>query len=190
MMSTGIWIFICLCLLIMKYGFLQPLEDNKLYKLYEARDNVALAAIEGKISQDSKEYLFVIKSINFALHYMKNNYDFSIVFKNILLRPEKIEKYFSEMYSLVEQYDFLQKNYNLSNAYFKKSLNIRLFFLMHFIIQPIYFILCFSLLLLHLLKYVSKAGYKITMAIDRRVSIISKINSDYSSYKEKTLAKL
>lgn len=188
MMSTGIWIFICLCLLIVKYGFLQPLEDRKLYKLYEARDNVAIAAIEGKISQDSKEYLFVIKSINFALYYMKNNYDFSIVFKNILLQPEKIQKYFSDIYGLVEQYDFLQKNYNISTAYFQKSLNVRLFFLIHFIIQPIYYILCFVLLLLRFVQFVSKAGTRITSSVNNRISVISKINRDYNSYKSKNFA--
>lgn len=188
MMSIGIWIFICLCLLIIKYGFLQPLEDRKLYKLYEARDNVAIAAIEGKISQESKEYLFVIKSINFALYYMKNNYDFSIVFKNIFSQPEKIKRYFSEMYGLVEQYDFLQKNYNLSNAYFQKSLNIRLFFLIHFIIKPVYYILCVILLLLHFLQYISKTKTRITKSISRRISIISQINSDYHSYKSKYFA--
>ena len=188
MMSTGMWMFICLFLLIIKYGFLQPLEDNKLYKLYEARDNVAIAAIEGKISQDSVEYVFVIKSINFALYYMKNNYDFSIVFKNILLRPEKIQNYFSEMYKLVEQYDFLQKNYHISNAYFQKSLNIRLFFFIHFIINPLYYVLCFFLVLLHSLEYISNIETKIIKPVTRRTSILSKINSEYSSYKAKNLA--
>lgn len=188
MMSLGIWGGICFCLLVIKYAFLQPLEDKKLYALYEARDNVAIAAIEGKISQDSQEYLFVIKSINFAIHYMKNNYDFSIVIKNILFRPEKIQKYFSEMYELIEQYDFLQNNYKISNAYFQKSLNVRLFFLVHFIIQPIYYILCLIVLILQFVKYISKLGTNVTNSINKRIKIICEINNDYHSFKSKNLA--
>ena len=74
--------------------FIVPLEDRKLFRMYEARDNVAMAAIEGKISQDEEVYKFVIEKINFGIFYMKNNYDFSIFFKNLFYSPEEIQKYF------------------------------------------------------------------------------------------------
>ncbi len=64
MISTFVWIVVCFFLLIIKYAFLDPISDKRLYRLYEARDNVALAAIEGQISQDAEERKFVIKNIN------------------------------------------------------------------------------------------------------------------------------
>lgn len=62
MISVFGWLVILFVLLIIKYAFLQPINDKNLYRLYEARDNVALAAIEGEISQDVEEYVFVIKT--------------------------------------------------------------------------------------------------------------------------------
>lgn len=183
MFSNFSWIIIIFFLLIFKYGFLQPLKDKKLFRLYEARDNVALAAIEGKISQDAEEYRFVINKINFSLYYLKNNYDFSIVVKNIFYYPEKVQKYFSEMYELVEKYDFLVKNYKLSHTYLSKNLNIRLCFLMGFIIKPIFYVLTLANLFLKLLIKINIITTKFSNAIERRIRIIIEIQKDYGNYR-------
>lgn len=184
MISTIGWIVICFFLLIVKYAFLQPKSDSTLFYLYEARDNVAIAAIEGKISQDAKEYKFVINDINFALYYMKNNYDFSIVFKNIFLKPEEVQNYFSHMFQLVKQYDFLEENYQITRAYFKRSLYIRLFFYIHLIIRPVCFVLSLIIILLRALRKFSNSGVRFMHAAERRIDIISEINDDYKNYKK------
>lgn len=184
MISTIGWIIICFVLLIVKYAFLQPKVDSTLFYLYEARDNVAIAAIEGKILQDAKEYKFVINDINFALYYMKNNYDFSIVFRNIFLNPEDVKDYFSRMIELVKQYDFLENNYKIAHAYFAKSINFRLSIYMKLIIQPTCYLLLLCIFLLKTLRKISNIGAKLISAAERRIDIIDEINSSYSEYKK------
>ena len=184
MISTFGWICICFILMIIKYAILNPIEDRRLYRLYEARDNVALAAIEGKISQDADEYNFVIESINESLYYMKNNYDFSILLRNAFLRPEVVKDYFEHMMGLVANYDFLMKNYNISDTYFQKSLNVRIYFLKLLIIDPVYFALCLLILMLKIVEKITTFSFKVMGSAERRINIISEINDSYSDYRK------
>lgn len=92
MLTTTTWITILFFLIIIKHVFIQPFEDKKVYSVYAARDEVAMAAIEGKIDQDSKIYGFVINYLNFWIYYARNDYDFAIVLDNIFgLEPERVE---------------------------------------------------------------------------------------------------
>ena len=92
MLSTTTWIIILFFLIIAKHVFIQPFEDKKVYSVYAARDEVALAAIDGKIEQDSKIYRFGINYLNFWIFYARNDYDFAIVLDNIFgLEPEHVE---------------------------------------------------------------------------------------------------
>ncbi len=184
MISTFGWICICFGLLIIKYGFLQALEDKRMYRLYEARDNVALAAVEGKISQDAEEYKFVIKNINCVLYYMQNNFDFSIFVKNLVVQPEDVEEYVNNMIDLVQGYDFLEKNYNISTAYFKKSINIRLFIFIHLAITPFSYGLRFLLLLLKLGEKMTDFSVKLMEGTEKRINIIGEINNAYGNYRK------
>lgn len=184
MFSLLTWIILGIGLIIIKYGFIQPLEDNKLYKLYEARDNVALAAIEGKISQEKEEYEFVIKNINFAIYYIKNNYDFSILIHNLLFSPEELKVYFDNMFSLVEKYDFLQKNYQLTSNCFKRSLNIRFFFFINFLVKPFCIAMLILMITLKGIRKVTTHSFAAIGEIERRIYIISEINSDYNQYRK------
>lgn len=184
MISVFGWLVILFVLLIIKYAFLQPINDKNLYRLYEARDNVALAAIEGEIFQDVEEYVFVIKNINFAIHYIKNNYDFSIVLKNIFLRPKEVQDYFTNMFNLVMQYDFLEKNYRITEACFRKSLNVRFFIYMNFLIKPIFYSLLFAVNILKLTLKLTDLSKRFINGAEWRIRIISQINVDYNEYKK------
>lgn len=84
MLSTITWCLILLVILILKYSILNPIQDKEVYKLYEQRDKIALMAMDKELDQDSKEYLFVVKYLNFWVYYTRNNYDFSIVLRNIM----------------------------------------------------------------------------------------------------------
>ena len=184
MISTFGWICICFFLLIIKYVFLQPVEDKRLYRLYEARDNVALAAVEGKISQEADEYKFVIQSINTAIFYMKNNYDFSILINNILFQPEKAEQYFNHMIELIERYDFLEANYSISGECFKRSIIIRLFFFVHLVINPFYHALNVLLAMIKLGKKITEYSIGLTQATQKRINIIVEIQNMYDDYQK------
>lgn len=189
MLSVLEWSWICTVLLIIKYVFLQPLEDKKLFKLYAARDNVALAAIKGEISQDEEVYQFVIDKINFAIYYTKHNYDFSIVLKNIFIRPEEVQKHLKEMYELVKQKDFLEKNFNISIISLSKDLNIKLFILIYFIIYPclIFFKVILKIINSLLTIKISSTDLKLLTVLKNRITTLSNIHNDYAVYKQSEL---
>lgn len=190
MLSTFTWILICIFLLVLKYGILAPIEDKRLFRMYETRDNVALAAIEGKISQDSSEYKFVIEKINFQIYYMKNNYDFSILIKNLISCPEEVKKYYESMFNLIKQYDILQDSYEMSFGYFRKSLNFRLSFFYHFIITPFYYFLRVAVFILTFIEKLSNLGENLINNLKARVTIINSISDEYCNYKNNILNKI
>lgn len=184
MISIFGWICICFFMLVIKYAFLKPTEDKRLYRLYEARDNVAIAAVEGKISQEAKEYRFVIGSINEELYYMKNNYDFSVLINNILFQPESAKRRFDYMMELVKEYDFLEKNYHISKAYFQESLKFRLFFLVFFIVKPINYALDLLLIILKLCRRITAWGAEVADGTEKRISIMLEISNSYNEFKK------
>ncbi len=182
MISNSIWILICILLLVIKYGFILSHENKRLYRLYEARDAVALSAIEGKISQDTKEYKFVINRINFALYCIKNDFDFSI--KNIIVRPEKVKEYLDSMYDLLKKYDFLKKNYEISDLYLKKNLNFQLFVFINLIVKPICFLMLFIVLFLESTNKFLKNSVRFIKAGRRRINVMTQIKQDYYQYRK------
>ena len=183
MISTSGWLFICIILLVVKYCFLVPHEDKRLFCMYEARDNVALAATLGEVDQNSKEYNFVIDQINFEIYYIKNNYDFSILLNNIIQKPEKVKNYYDSVYKLVNEYEVLQKSMNTTSIHFFKSLNIRLYVFYLIVIKPFYFILRSVLSAFKLFESLSIIGNNTIRKMNRKLSIIKDIDKDYKTYR-------
>lgn len=183
MISAGSWLFICILLFIIKYCFLLPHEDKRLYCMYEARDNVALAATQGEIDQNSKEYNFVMNQINFEIYYIKNNYDFSILLNNVIRKPEKVKKYYDSVYKLASEYEVLEKSLNVSSVHFFKSLNIRLFAFYLIVIKPFHFILGSILKTFLVFEKLSMIGNNTIRNINKKLSIIKDIDKDYRTYR-------
>lgn len=187
MISTSGWLLICFMLLIIKYCFLLPYEDKRLFSMYEARDNVALAATLGEVDQNSKEYNFVMNQINFEIYYLKNNYDFTILLNNIVRRPERVKSFYDSAYKLVSEYEVLQKSMNVTNSVFFKSLNFRLSVFYLIVIKPFYFILWSILKTFELFENLSMIGNNTIKSVSSKLSIIKNIDKDYKTYKNNYL---
>jgi|GEM_PF-6639559 len=187
MISTSGWLFICILLLIIKYCFLLPHEDKRLFCMYEARDSVAMAATLGEVDQNSKEYNFVINHINFEIYYIKNNYDFSILINNIIRRPEKVKSYYDSVYKLINEYEVLQKSMNVSSIHFYKSLNIRLFVFYLIVIKPLHFILGSALRAFEIFESLSIIGTNTIKKMNKKLSVIKDIDKDYKTYRSNYL---
>lgn len=190
MLSVGTWIVICAIILVVKYGFMIPYEDSKLYSMYAVRDQVNFAAMKKEIVQDSDAYNYVIDHINFQLYYMKNDYDFSIIWKNIFTNPIKIREYVNSMYELINEYEILKSSYNYAKNKFIRSLQVRLFIFNWLLIRPIYVILKFVYnCMLGVEKFIGiwkekNILLKWTVTLSSKISIYNQMKSDYSGFRK------
>lgn len=182
MISTSGWLFICFTLLVIKYCFILPHEDKRLFRMFEARDNVTLAATLGEIDQDSKEYKFVINQINFEIYYIKNNYDFSIIIRNIFRKPEKVKCYFDAIYKLISEYEVLQNSIDVSTKHFFKSLNLRLFVFNLLFIKPFYLVLLVTLKIFELFESLSVIGNNTLKKINVKLAVLKSIDKDFKTH--------
>lgn len=183
MLSVFSWGIIIISLLIIKYVFLLPLEDRRLFSMYAARDAVAMAATRGEVSQDSKEYRFVIDEINFEIYYTKNNYNFGILVNNLLRRPEEAKKYFDSMYKLIEQYEVLAKNRNKVQNKFIQNLAFRLKMFNILIIRPVYYAMSIILVVCENLTKITKMSLNTTEKINRKRHVVKIMKNDYATFK-------
>lgn len=79
----------CLCLgAVVFYQFiLQPIEDGKKFRLYKLRDELAFAAMKGQVSEESREYDFLMGMINIGINIY--DVDFSVSsFLRSLVTPQ------------------------------------------------------------------------------------------------------
>ena len=111
MLSNAIWIGIILVALILKYGFIIPFRDKEKFKIYEQRDKVAMEALNDELDENSLEYKLTMKYINFWIYYTDKDYDFSIVWGNIVNPIGKKQK--RQLNSVIKK---IQKSNTLSNA--------------------------------------------------------------------------
>lgn len=184
MLSTTMWLLIIFLLLIIKYVFIMPMEDNRLFGMYAARDAVAMAATRGEIDQESEEYQFVIGEINFEIYYTKNNYNFGIFLNNLLFRPGEAKKKFDDMYKLIEQYDILSKSVKHTRNKFQKSMNFRLFVFNLLFIKPFYLLLSVALSIFETIEAVFKVGVRMIDLINSRKRIVKDMDNDYKLFRD------
>lgn len=190
MLSTTSWLMVILLLIVIKYVFILPREDKLLFSMYAARDAVAFAAARGEIDQETDEYNFVIRQINFEIYYTKNNYNFAIFMNNILRCPEEAKERFESMYKMIEQYEVLSKSIDYTKNKFIKNIAFRLFMFNILFIKPMYFLLSSLLSICIGLERVTKVGLKKMDAINRRRNIVRAMNNDYESFRNSFAAKI
>ena len=184
MISTTLWLLIIILLLIIKYAFIMPIEDNRLFGMYAARDAVAMAATRGEIDQDSEEYQFVLREINFEIYYTKNNYNFAILLNNLLFKPQEAKKKFDDMYKLIEQYDILLKSVTHTRNKFLKSMNCRLFAFNLLFIKPLYLLISIILGVFEAIETVFKVGMKFIDSLKSRKCIVKDMDNDYKVFRD------
>lgn len=184
MLSTTMWLLIIFLLLIVKYVFIMPMEDSRLFGMYAARDAVAMAATRGEIDQDSEAYQFVIREINFEIYYTKNNYNFGILLNNLLFKPQEAKKKFDDMYKLIEQYDILLRSITHTRNKFLKSMNFRLFVFNLLFIKPFYLLLSVALSVFETIETVFNVGLRMIDLLNSRKRIIKDMDNDYKVFRD------
>lgn len=109
MLSTFTWISLIIVLVIIKYIYVLPRDDKQLFELYGVRDEIAMEAMYGKISQESEEYKFVISNINFWIYNTHNDYDFSIALYNWINLADIKQNVLDKLLKNIERYPVLTK---------------------------------------------------------------------------------
>ena len=165
MLSSEMWIVICVILLLLKYVIIEPLEDKKLYKMFESRDKIALKAYRGEINQECEEYNYAIKTINFELYYMQNDYDFFIILNNLLREPYQRRKKVDSIFKKIRKDHDLNEAFKVSYEAFIKQLNIRLFVFTGVVLLPIYWLLTMLSWLVNILDNISKKVEVVTKEV-------------------------
>lgn len=165
MLSTEIWVVICVALLILKYLVLEPIEDKKIYKMFESRDNVALKAYRNELDQDSEEYKYVINTINFELYYMKNDYDFFIILNNLLRDPYQRRKKLDSLFKKIRSNKDLNDAFKVAYETFVKQLNFRVLVFNVLVIVPIYVVLWVTVTIINALEKLAKNIQEISVGV-------------------------
>lgn len=177
MINTSVWISIVIVLFIVKYVFIVPYRDNRLYKMYAARDNVALMATRNKISQDSEEYEFVMDKMCFEIYYSKYEYNFKIIFDNLFKNSIRKKDEFDRMIKKVEENEPLKVAFVTAYDEFISRLNWRLKAFTYFVLYPFRLIINIVLwileFILKFLKFQSKIVDKVGKAADQTEFVIS-----------------
>lgn len=158
MINTEIWIIICLLILFLKYAVIVPQQDKSLYKMYEARDKVAGMAVRREISQDSDEYEFVMKKMQQEIYYCKHDYNFTILLKNIFLKPLRNNKHFDNILENIGENDVLKQACITSYHEFIRKMNWRLKAFTMFVLIPISVALKMTLITLEIVEKMFSIG--------------------------------
>lgn len=179
MLSTSTWVIILIVILIIKYVFLQPIEDKRLYKMYAARDELAIKATQGVVKQDSKEFEFVMDKVNFFIFYTKHDYNFFIIFNNIFKRPLEDRIKFEKILSKLKKNEYYYKTYCDVCYWFIRNMNLRVKFFVIVILGPINVALT---ILTAIIQTIEKI-FSFKTKLNKILNIKLYTNSVFASYK-------
>ena len=88
-MTYLIWIFYVLVfvtlLYLIKFYLIEALYNKKRFELYKLRDDVCILATRGNISQQSKEYAFLVNIINFEVNIVGRSRDLVSLMEKIIV---------------------------------------------------------------------------------------------------------
>lgn len=183
MLSTTTWIAILFGLIVIKYVFIQPTEDRKVYKLYEKRDKVAFAGIERKIDQESNLYKFLIDYLNFWIYYSKNDYDFSIVLKNFL-KIEEVQKKHEKLEQEIKQNEIAGTILKQTQSNVKWVMGFKGFIFITIGVRTFILLLQVLLYIFDWTTDVFDKGHRIVKLINKSINKSRTIQNDYQRSKE------
>lgn len=183
MIDTEVWIWICLILIIIKYVFIVPYQDKKLFKMYAARDKISLLATRNLISQDSLEYEFVMKTMQAEIYNCKHDYNFFELLKNILFIPPNEMGEFDSIMKDVENNDYFREAFQVCYKEFIKNINIRLRIFSKIVLLPMQFILQIVVKILQFIEHRKRVLKRIP--IMQNVKILQeKVSGTFSKCKD------
>ncbi len=181
MVSGFTWLIVCFCILVFKYVFLMPLSDKQEYKIYEKRDKLALESSRGKISQDLEEYEIVIKAINAALYFSKNDYNFMKILKDILTLKEVTNE--ETKIDRIKENPILYDAFESSEKFFLKRMKYKIVFFKLLVLKPIEIVLRISLVVLEAILSAFEIGEKIVQDSRSLIDALARIDVVYRKAK-------
>lgn len=123
------------------YAFILPNDEKKLYKLYYLRDELALYAMKGLISQDSNEYIFLINLINTEIYYLKNDIPFSEMFASIWKYSDYSEDLLDDVIVNIKKDELTLKIFSEATTLFNKYYKFKGNCFIYLYVKPILFFL-------------------------------------------------
>lgn len=109
--------------IISYYAFFLPSRETKTYRLFEMRDKLSIYAMEGKVSQDSLEYVFLINLINTQINFIQNDIPYTDMFNSILGTDSDDEKSINELIQTIKNDSILKEVFEettkIFNSFFK-----------------------------------------------------------------------
>lgn len=188
MLSSAVWIGIILVILILKYGFIVPFRDKEKFKIYEQRDKVAMEALNGELDENSLEYKFAIRYINFWIYYTDNDYDFSIVWGNIV-NPigKKQRKQLSSVMKKIQKSNTLSDAIKAAEKQSNRILGIRGFVFSKIILRMIIIVLEASLGIVNVCDNIVDIEEKAEKKISKALQESKQIENNYDNLQQQVM---
>ncbi len=83
MVLTIVTMFIFLFYVIYHFSFVIPREEKIAFRLFELRDRVAMLVINGDLSEDDFEYIFMIHLINTQIRFLNKEIPYTEMFTSV-----------------------------------------------------------------------------------------------------------
>ena len=188
MLSSAVWIGIIIVILILKYGFIVPFRDKEKFKIYEQRDKVAMEALNGELDENSLEYKFAIRYINFWIYYTDNDYDFSIVWGNIV-NPigKKQRKQLSSVMKKIQKSNTLSDAIKAAEKQSNRILGIRGFVFSKVLLRMIIIVLEVSLGIVNVCDNIVDIEEKAEKKISKALQESKQIENNYDNLQQQVM---
>ena len=180
MLSTSTWIILIIVLIIVDQVFITPLEDHQRYKLFEARDNITMEVLGGRISENDKSYKFVLDYLNFWLFYSKNDYDFSIVLKNILHLKPSTKREMNELVKQINENPVLQNAMYAADYQSKYVMRVKGFIFVQVFLRMVCYCLYVLLVIIEAISSIWKVGKSFVSFINGYIEKTNQTRKNYS----------
>lgn len=95
-------------LMLFKLYIKKPLEDAKRFELFELRDELSLLAMEGKVDENSKEYMLLIDFINCEIFVIGKGFSITSYIKSVIIPPLEKEKKFKQTIEKINANEYLK----------------------------------------------------------------------------------
>lgn len=182
MLSTSTWILIIIAWIIVDQAFMTPWEDHRRYKLYEARDKVTMEVLEDRLSEEDRTYQFVLDYLNFWLYYTRNDYDFSIVLKNIINIKPTTKRDMNKLMNQVNKNPVLQEALKAADRQSRGVMRIKGFVFTQIFLRLISIILNFILSIFEAFSHIQSAGHSVISSIKKCMEKTNKAKENYSIF--------
>lgn len=180
MISSYILILLAILCIISYYAFILPNRDKILFELYKDRDDLTLYAMSISGKQDTKEYKYVIGTINTEIYLIKNNFSFCDFYKSTVEITVENKNEIEKTLAVIEQDEYIKQIFEHSFGIFSNYMNKKIKVFNNVVLRPVVFILSGIIKVLEIFSEdnCKKISYGIEVAF-KKASDIPKVYEQY-----------